>query len=313
MATMLDYRIQELYLCGKYSKNYVDNLVNEIMEENEADILASSNRDDLVYQLIIKKLGPQEGNVDPSEEILVDATSIDTDNKEHRKVPLPAHNKVLRDKKFKLNTFACLMASSNKNVGGVKGMEFTNYIYDNKIEEAIEFINATTSKPISKRTLNSHIKSIVDSGLDLIELQNTPSGLVYKLRAEIDGGYYVTIPFIQLKELLLSTNKNALRLFILLKDMCKEDRFIPLDRGYLARGIGLSDKADKNLKAIGTIVNTLANIGLIEIMETVKIEVSKNDPTKKQVKTVYAYRICTLEEYLEAKNRGIIRASKKIN
>ena len=234
----------------------------------------------------------------------------DTNNNELRKVPLPAHNEILRDKKFKYNTFASLMASSNKNIGDVKGMEFTNYLYDNKIGDVLDFIYDTTGKRISERTFNSHMKNIIDSGYDLVDLQNTPSGLAYLLRAEYEGGYYVSIPFIQLKELLLSTNKNALKIYVFLKDYlknAKQGEFTPIDRAFIARSIGLSDKADKNVKAVGTIVKSLVKLGFIEIKETVKKEVSEQDPSKIQVKTIYAYRICTLAEYLAKDSKAIIK------
>lgn len=233
-----------------------------------------------------------------------------TKDKDYRNIPLPAHNKVLRDKKFRLDTFASMMASSNKNIGDVKGMQYTNYLYDNKMNEVMDFINETSGKPISKRTVGNHIKYIIDSGYDLIELQNTSNGLVYMLRAEMDGGYYVSIPFIQLKELLLSTNKNALKIYVFLKDYlknAKQGEFTPIDRAFIARSIGLSDKADKNVKAVGTIVKSLVKLGFIEIKETVKKEVSEQDPSKTQVKTIYAYRICTLAEYLAKDSRAIIK------
>ena len=238
------------------------------------------------------------------------AKEADTNNNELRKVPLPAHNEILRDKKFKYNTFASLMASSNKNIGDVKGMEFTNYLYDNKIENVLDFIYDTTGKRISERTFNSHMKNIIDSGYDLVDLQNTPNGLVYLLRAEYDGGYFVTIPFIQLKELLLYTNKNALKIYIFLKDYlknAKQGEFTPIDRAFIARSIGLSGKSVKNLDAISVILKSLVKLGFIEIKKTVKKEVSSQDPSKKQVKTIYAYSVCTLAEYLSKDSRAIIK------
>lgn len=310
MTTILDGKIFQLRMEYDLTRSQTDLMVSKIMADNEEKLLTmnSNDRDDFIYNTLVDQLEPQ------AEKVVNATNNTELESKEYRKVPLPAHNKVLRDKKFKLNTFACLMASSNKNKGSVKGMEFTNYIYDNKIDEAIEFIYETTGIKYSERTLNTHFKSIIDSGYDLVDLQNTPNGLVYMLRAEIDGGYYVTIPFIQLKELLLSTNKNALRLFILLKDMCDENSFTPIDRAFLARGIGLSDKSVKNLDTISTIVKTLAKMGMIEIMADIKKEVSKENPTKKQVKTIYAYRVCTLEEYLERDSKAIIKKrAKKTN
>ena len=238
------------------------------------------------------------------------AKEADTNNNELRKVPLPAHNEILRDKKFKYNTFASLMACSNKNIGDVKVMEFTNYLYDDKIGDVLDFVYDTTGKRISKRTFNSHMKNIIDSGYDLVDLQNTPNGLAYLLRAEYDGGYFVTIPFIQLKELLLSTNKNALKIYIFLKDYlknAKQGEFTPIDRAFIARSIGLSGKSVKNLDAISVILKSLVKLGFIEIKKTVKKEVNSQDPSKKQVKTIYAYRVCTLEEYLAKDSKSIIK------
>ena len=154
------------------------------------------------------------------------------------------------------------------------------------------------------------MKNIIDSGYDLVDLQNTPNGLVYRLRAEYEGGYYVSVPFIQLKELLLYTNKNALKIYIFLKDYlknAKQGEFTPIDRRFIARSRGLSDKSVKNLDAISVILKSLVKLGFIEIKETVKKEVSKQDPSKKQVKTIYAYRVCTLEEYLEKDSKAIIK------
>ena len=245
-----------------------------------------------------------------AKEVDTNSNEVHTDSKELRKVPLPAHNDILRDKNFKYNTFALLMAGSNKNIGDVEVMEFTNYIYDNETKDLLDFIYETTGKPMSERTLNSHRKNIIDSGYDLVGLQNTPNGLAYLLRAEYEGGYFVTIPFIQLKELLLYTNKNVLKIYVFLKDYLKgkkQGEFTPIDRAFIARSIGLSDKSVKNLDAISVMLKGLVKSGFIEIKETVKKEVSKKDPSKTQVKTIYAYRICTLAEYLEKDSKAIIK------
>ena len=234
-----------------------------------------------------------------------EAEEVDTNNNEFRKVPLPANNKVLRDKKFKYNTFASLMASSNKNVGDVKVMEFSNYLYDNKIDEAIEFIYETTGKRISKRTFNGHVKNIIDSGYDLIDLQNTPNGLVYKLRAEIDGGYFVTIPFIQLKDLLACTNKNMLKLYVFLKDYlknAKQGEFTTIDRSFIARSIGLSTNTHKGADVVSTMVNGLARLGYIEIKKVNESYVDKDG--NKAYRTINSYRIRTLKEWEAIKKQA---------
>ena len=315
MPTKYDFRFMDLQFKNNMSRLQMNDLINRVMEENEEALVNSKDRDNLLYDLIVGELSgsAKDPSASKSTETVKEADTnsnkVHTDSEELRRVPLPAHNDILGDKKFKYNTFASLMASSNKNIGDVKVMEFTNYLYDNKIEDVLDFIYDTTGKRISERTFNSHMKNIIDSGYDLVDLQNTPNGLVYLLRAEYDGGYFVTIPFIQLKELLLSTNKNALKIYVFLKDYlknAKQGEFTPIDRAFIARNIGLSGKSVKNLDAISVILKSLVKLGFIEIKETVKKEVSKQNPSKKQVKTIYAYRVCTLEEYL-AKDSKVIK------
>ena len=315
MPTKYDFRFMDLQFKNNMSRLQMNDLINRVMEENEEALVNSKDRDNLLYDLIVGELSgsAKDPSASKSTETVKEADTnsnkVHTDSEELRRVPLPAHNDILGDKKFKYNTFASLMACSNKNIGDVKVMEFTNYLYDNKIEDVLDFIYDTTGKRISERTFNSHMKNIIGSGYDLVDLQNTPNGLVYLLRAEYDGGYFVTIPFIQLKELLLSTNKNALKIYVFLKDYlknAKQGEFTPIDRAFIARNIGLSGKSVKNLDAISVILKSLVKLGFIEIKETVKKEVSKQNPSKKQVKTIYAYRVCTLEEYL-AKDSKVIK------
>lgn len=235
---------------------------------------------------------------------------VDTNNNELRKVPLPAHNRVLRDKKFKYNTFASLMACSNKNIGDVKVMEFSNYLYDNKIDEAIEFIYETTGKHISKRTFNGHVKNIIDSGYDLVGLQNTPNGLAYLLRAEYDGGYFVTIPLIQLKDLLACTNKNMLKLYVFLKDYLKDkEGFATMDRNFIAKSIGLSTNTHKGADIISTMVNGLARLGYIEIKKVNESYVDSDG--NKAFRTINSYRLRSLEEWEAIKKQAEGIASKQ--
>ena len=73
--------------------------------------------------------------------MIADNTTVEADkeaaaakeiDKNYIEYPLPAHNKVLRNGKFKINTFTSIMTDSNKNIEGVDNMGFTNYLYENK-------------------------------------------------------------------------------------------------------------------------------------------------------------------------------------
>ena len=252
--------------------------MNEYQEQRTRDFYERMNK------LTIE--AEQEANKEPVE---IQATNS-------RRIPVTAHNDVLRDKKSKQFTFNSIMIHSNKNIGDVKEMEFTNYIYGNDLDEVLDFINNVCHKKMGRKTLEKHIKYIMSTGYDLIKPINTPNGLAYQLKAEIDGGYYVTIPYCQLRELLIGANENMLKLYIFLKDYIKvTDKFVTIDRGFLARSIGLSDKSDKNLKTVGTMVNMLAKLGYIEI-KTVNEKHADNSGDY-YYRTVNSYRLRTVEEW----------------
>ena len=235
----------------------------------------------------------QEANKEPVE---IQATNS-------RRIPVTAHNDVLRDKKSKQFTFNSIMIHSNKNIGDVKEMEFTNYIYENDLDEVLDFINNVCHKKMGRKTLEKHIKYIMSTGYDLIKPINTPNGLAYQLKAEIDGGYYVTIPYCQLKELLIGANENMLKIYIFLKDYIKvTDKFVTMDRGFIARSIGLSDKSCKNLNEISTMLNMLARLGYIEI-KTVNEKYAVSE-TEWGYRTINSYRLTTLDEWEAIKERA---------
>lgn len=250
--------------------------------------------------------------------MIADNTTVEADkeaaaakeiDKNYIEYPLPAHNKVLRNGKFKINTFTSIMTDSNKNIEGVDNMGFTNYLYENKLDKVIDHINELEveagKKPTSKRTINNHIKSIIGTGYGLIELQNTPNGLVYKLKAEIDGGYYVKIPYCQIRDLLVCANKNMLRLYIFLKDYlknAKQGEFTTIDRNFIARSIGLSTNTHKGADVVSTMVNGLARLGYIEIKKVNESYVDKDG--NKAYRTINSYRIRTLEEWEAIKKQA---------
>ena len=172
MNTVTNEAVYELQ--NKYNLNPLE--VDQITTSFFATYGSTSTRE--LLEQHIKGYLITRGNTEANKEAET-VKEADTNNNELRKVPLPAHNDILGDKKFKYNTFASMMACSKKNIGDVKVMEFTNYLYDNKIGDVLDFIYDTTGKRISERTFNSHMKNIIDSGYDLVDLQNTPNGLVY--------------------------------------------------------------------------------------------------------------------------------------
>lgn len=300
---------QSIELMTKY---HIDNAKTKDYLENVTIDQHGKNATDKELEKVIKSYlmttssYTSNKTIDTTQEV----HNIDTESEKYRKVPSPAHNKVIRDKAFPINEFVATMAESNKNIGDVKGMEFSNYIYVENLDKPLDLINksnkAAGRRTINERTLIKKFKKIMDIGKDigyeLIDLCNTPNGPAYKLSAIIDGGYYVDIPYCQVEDLLTCTNKNMLRLYIFLKDYCEEDKFTAVDRGFIARSIGLSDNSTKNLDIISTMTNGLARLGYIEIKRVNDKKVGKDGEFK--YKTINSYRIRTLNEWEEIKAKA---------
>lgn len=315
VAAQIDAQSYELMKQYNINETLKNDLENKTLE-----LYGTINKENLkaVIRSYLMTTGGFTSNVttDTTQDVhnidtVVNATSIeDTESGKYRKVPSPAHNKVIRDKAFPINEFVATMAESNKNIGDVKGMEFSNYIYVENLDKPLDLINksnkAAGRRTINERTLIKKFKKVMDIGKDigyeLIDLCNTPNGPAYKLSAVIDGGYYVDIPYCQIEDLLACTNKNMLRLYIFLKDYCEEDKFTVADRGFIARSIGLSDNSTKNLDIISTMTNGLARLGYIEIKRVNDKKVGKDGEFK--YKTINSYRIRTLDEWEEIKAKA---------
>ena len=299
MATKLDAQVDELRQRYNLDPEGINSILDPLLEQY---------RNSFTIDLLEKQLRFMESTGQLVTETTKEAETTKEVDKNYIEYPLPAHNKVLRNGKFKINTFTSMMTDSNKNIEGVDNMGFTNYLYENKLDEVIAHINELEveagKRPTSKRTINNHIKSIIGTGYGLIELQNTPNGLVYKLKAEIDGGYYVKIPYCQIRDLLVCANKNMLRLYIFLKDYlknAKQGEFTTIDRSFIARSIGLSGNAGR-LAVISTMVNGLARLGYIEIKKVNESYVDKDG--NKAYRTINSYRIRTLEEWEAIKKQA---------
>ena len=219
-------------------------------------------------------------------------------NKDDVYFMLPSHNDVMQDKTFPYNTYAMLTINSKFNQNNKD--EYKNYLYKSDIKKDIgDFLEeAKKDFPDGKipamKTVEKHIKTLLACDLPLVKIENSPNGVVYKLKADIDGKYYVRIPYIQVRELIVATNKSMLKLFVLLTYMCDTESYKPLDRKFLARQLGLSDNSTRGLDVISTMTNALRKLGFIDIKSKTDSFI-KDD--KELVKTTNSYRIRTLDEY----------------
>lgn len=178
------------------------------------------------------------------------------------------------------------------------------------MESAKEEFNGKISAP---RTIERHISKLINNDIPLVKVENHNGKVYYKLLNCIDGKYYVRIPYEKVRELVVSTSSNALKICAVMTYLCDEKTskmekvykngkvYFTISRKCVAEAIGLSSNSGKGLGDIGMTLTSLCNLGFLECLETV--ETSKDGNT---YKTIHSYRITTIEEYRQAKKRGFV-------
>ena len=205
-------------------------------------------------------------------------------------------------------SYAGLKAISNFD--GVTLEEYNNYIQKRGAQKVLLDFMEEASKEFDGKvpapsTVKKHIKKLIDNKIPLIKVENYNGKVYYKLLNCIENketgkpNYFVTIPYDKVRELVISTNSNMMKLYAIMCYATNETEYKPITRSWLAEKMGLSTISDNNLKTIGTMLTSLCNLGFLECLEEVSIS-----PDGNEYKTIHKYRITTLNEYKEAKRRG---------
>lgn len=212
------------------------------------------------------------------------------------KLPMPTH--CLKDKKYCAKEFGALMVLSNKSIG-----EGHRYLYRNKIDPS----ELAKDLGISKLTLERNIKKLEKLDYNVLDIENSNEGIIYKLHyGEIDKdgtvNKFVTVNHFMLKELVCSFNNNAIKLYCVLKYSAKEQTFTTITEAWLCDQIGLSCESGKNQSTVRTLIKSLEKC---KFLETKKTTVFRWDiERKKQVPQVSKqYRLCTYEEWKGLDNK----------
>lgn len=204
------------------------------------------------------------------------------------------------------NTYAGLKTISNFE--GTTIEEYNNYILKRGSQQVIldfmeqakkDFPNGKIPAP---STIKKHIKKLIDNDIPLIKVEQYNGKVYYKLLNCIDNKYYVRIPYDKVRELVISANSNMLKLYAIMCYATNETEYKPITRSWLANKMGLSNKSNRGLDDIGTMLTSLCNLGFLECLQETRV--SDNGNT---FKTINSYRLTTLEEYKEAKKRGFIK------
>lgn len=199
-------------------------------------------------------------------------------------------------------SYAGLKAISNFD--GVTLEEYNNYIQKRGAQKVLLDFMEEASKEFDGKvpapsTVKKHIKKLIDNKIPLIKVENYNGKVYYKLLNSIDNKWYVRIPYEKVRELVISTNNNMMKLYAIMCYATNETEYKPITRSWLAEKMGLSTISENNLTSIGIMLTSLCNLGFLECLEEVSIS-----PDGNEYKTIHKYRITTLNEYREAKRRG---------
>ena len=157
---------------------------------------------------------------------------------------------------------------------------------------------------ISRQTLERRLEYLEEK--NIITTQTTKRGLVYIINYSLDGKYYVTIHHRILKNLLKYTNKDAMKVYVLLKiqcDLLKNKK--PMSNAYLCSLLGYPTNNNRNIDNMGKWTNTLANNGFIEKIQN-RVYGKNEDGRPVVLRTDTYYKVNTLETWDKKKGKGVI-------
>lgn len=208
-------------------------------------------------------------------------------------MPVPTYE---MDKKIDFSVIVAILLRSNSNTT-TDNHRYIDYSRLNKKAICEEC-------KISRQTLERRLKYLEEK--NIITTQNTKRGLIYIINYSLDGKYYVTIHHRILKNLLKCTNKDVLKVYILLKVQCDLlNNTRPMSNAFLCSQLGYPTNNNRNIDNMGKWTNTLANNGFIEKIQN-QVYGENEDGKKVIIRTDTYYKVNSLEEWRRKREKGVI-------
>lgn len=167
-------------------------------------------------------------------------------------IPIPTYD---MSKKIDFSVIVALLLRSNSN----NKTDSHRYIDFSRINKKAICDECN----ICMRTLKTKLKYLEEK--NILATKNTSRGLIYIINYSKNGKYYVTINHRILRKLLLNTNKNVIRVYLLLKIQCDIlNNKRPMSNAYLCSLLGRPTNNNRNIDDMGKWTNTLVELDLIE-------------------------------------------------
>lgn len=213
------------------------------------------------------------------------------ENESECNLPLPTYS--LDNKKMDMELYGGLTMQSKRAI-----YEQHRFIYENNLD----IDKLCEDLKVSKRTVKDRIKKLTKLDCNVVSIENTSNGLIYKLNYGIvneDTGNlhkFITINNKMLNELVTSFDSNAIKLYCVLCYATNTNEFKIITEKWLCEQIGLSGSSERAKSSIRTMI---ASLEKCKFVETKKDNVFKFDDIKqKKVPQINKYyRLCTFEEW----------------
>ena len=311
MATKLDAQVDELRQRYNLDTKGINSILDPLLEQY---------RNSFTIDLLEKQLRFMESTGQLVTKTTVEAEATkDQDTNSNRKehdVIVVTHPDVIKANGNKeYATYGAAKCISHFE--GTTIEEWNNYILKRGCKKAIiDFLEDSKKsfpdgKVSNEKRIQRDFKKLIESDVPVVRVEEFNGKKYYKLlncvMVNSKPNYFVRIPLQQMRELVVISNGNMLRLYalvcsILQAKKCGYDKYHPITRKYLAKCLGYSTNTDDAAKTIGTMLTALCKLGHLERLETTEIDKENNT-----YKSKYSYRRTTLEEWQEAKNRGTIK------
>lgn len=214
---------------------------------------------------------------------------------------IPTHNDItkgLLSGEFSFLT-KLLSVSNFTDIEQRNGVDMEAYIYEKFLKSKIEELKSQGVKVPSKNTLKKYMKTFENITIDgdnfhLMNVINTPNGIVYQFKQSYNGKYFITIPSPMLRELILGVNEKTIKLYcVIARKLQMNNEYKKFTREYLCNGMGINP-IEANLNYISTLLNILRKLGHIKIKyEWIKVKTDEGYEMQQQI----YIRLATYQEW----------------
>lgn len=289
---------------------YIEGRLKDLADTVEADTKAEKVEADKVDDIVEANDEIEEAE----EEVKVDKIDFKQD------IFLPTHEKVRNNNieekgrgrqrntndVYKNLSISCVIGKVVDNMDG----EFTKLLYEKDIDEQLEKLKAEGVTKLPKKNRLTKDLTLISNqlGAELVDIVNTrENGLCYIIKQSKEGKYFTSIPLYKWRELIISTNKELLRLYtvISMHKAISTTNYVLMTREYLCMCMDM-EPSEANQNYIGIATTSLFKLGLIDIEQEDRIVFEDG---QRKNKTYNFYRLTTYEEY-EAKGKKKKRRRK---